>query len=382
MENKTRLWTKDYVFLLLGSVLLYIGFMVFMPTLPARIIELGGTQMEASLAVGLFSIVALLMRAIAGSWNDKFGPKVLIIVGFLILILTTVNFYWSTAVAALLILRLFHGAGWGIGTTSIATGVSKLVPPSRTGEGIGFYGLTTALGMSLAPIIAILIMNYFSFDVLVTFSLVLMVFILILMTQVKIPKSEKIVHQKMKLFEKTALLPAGLCLLMAIPLGGIQTFMMVYGTELVISTTWIYFIGQAIMVLVSRLFAGRLYDTKGHRFVIIPGALSMIIGILILSFATGAISLFIASLFFGLGYGMSQPALQALAVDRAAPHNKGTANGTFLSGMDIGMAVGSFGLSIVATYYNYAIMYRTAIIALVVFFAVYWFTLGRKVKNS
>ncbi|WP_242514555.1 hypothetical protein, partial [Staphylococcus aureus] len=33
-------------------------------------------------------------------------------------------------------------------------------------------------------------------------------------------------------------------------------------------------------------------------------------------------------------------------------------------------------------YYNYAIMYRTAIIALVVFFAVYWFTLGRKVKNS
>ncbi|CCQ22399.1 Uncharacterized MFS-type transporter MJ1560 [Listeria monocytogenes N53-1] len=42
---------------------------------------------------------------------------------------------------------------------------------------------------------------------------------------------------------------------------------------------------------------------------------------------------------------MSQPALQALAVDRAAPHNKGTANGTFLSGMDIGMAVGSFGLS-------------------------------------
>ncbi|EAE2994959.1 MFS transporter, partial [Listeria monocytogenes] len=28
MENKTRLWTKDYVFLLLGSVLLYIGFMV------------------------------------------------------------------------------------------------------------------------------------------------------------------------------------------------------------------------------------------------------------------------------------------------------------------------------------------------------------------
>ncbi|EUJ26175.1 major facilitator family transporter [Listeria floridensis FSL S10-1187] len=108
------------------------------------------------------------------------------------------------------------------------------------------------------------------------------------------------------------MLPAFLCLLMAIPLGGIQTFMMVYGTEIHVDNTWIYFLGQAITILISRLFAGRLYDTKGHFVVIVPGVLAMAIGMLLLSFATGAVTLFCAALFFGLGYGMTQPAFKRL----------------------------------------------------------------------
>ncbi|WP_239253772.1 MFS transporter [Listeria ilorinensis] len=381
MEENTKLWTKNYVFLLIGSVLLYVGFMIFMPTLPAQILALGGTQVQASLAVGLFSVVALLTRALAGGWNDRFGSKILILIGFVILILSTANFYLAGTVALLLALRLVQGAGWGIGTTSIATAVSLLVPPSRTGEGIGFYGLTTALGLSFAPIIAILIMNYFSFNTLITFSLVTLTAVFLLLTQLKVPRSKAAhtPHEKPKMIARSALLPAFLCFLMAIPLGGIQTFMMVYGQEeLHISSSWIFFVGQGIMVLVSRLFAGRLYDEKGHKYVILPGFVAMVIGIILLSFAGGAGMLFISSLFFGLGYGMTQPSLQALAIDRAAPHDKGAANGTFLSGMDIGMAVGSFGLSIIATFFSYAVMYRTSIMALIIFIFIYWFKLGRK----
>ncbi|WP_260485116.1 MFS transporter [Listeria booriae] len=368
---KAKLWTKDYVILLIASLFLYIGFQIFMPTLPAQIIKLGGTETQASLAVGLFSLVALFMRVIAGGLNDRFGAKIMILVGFFVLIAVTVNFYWSTVVSALLVLRLFHGVGWGITTTSIATGVSTLVPPNRTGEGIGFYGLTTALGMSLAPIIAIILMNQFSFNFLIGFSIVLMVLVFLLVTRLKMPKEARVVKHKMQLFDKGALLPALLCMLMAFPLGGIQTFMMIYGLELHVKMVWIFFVGQAIMVLVSRVFAGRLYDLKGHRVVIIPGILLMGIGLWWLSMAMGAWSLFGSSLFFGLGYGMVQPSLQALAVDRAAPDKKGIANGTFLSGMDVGMALGSFGLSFIAAHYNYVLMYRWSILTLVVFLVIY-----------
>lgn len=341
---KAKLWTKDYVILLISSLFLYIGFQIFMPTLPAQIIKLGGTETQASLAVGLFSLVALFMRVIAGGLNDRFGAKIMILVGFFVLIAVTVNFYWSTVVSALLVLRLFHGVGWGI---------------------------TTALGMSLAPIIAIILMNQFSFHFLIGFSIMLMVLVFLLVTRLKMPKQEIVVKHKMQLFDKGALLPALLCMLMAFPLGGIQTFMMIYGLELHVRMVWIFFVGQAIMVLVSRVFAGRLYDLKGHRVVILPGIVLMGLGLWWLSLATGAWSLFGSSLFFGLGYGMVQPSLQALAVDRAAPDKKGIANGTFLSGMDVGMALGSFGLSFIAAHYNYAMMYRWSIVTLVIFLVVY-----------
>ncbi|WP_039880802.1 MFS transporter [Listeria fleischmannii] len=377
MLNHNKLWTKEYIFLLIESFFLYIGFMVFMPTLPARIIELGGSQVSASLSVGLFSIVALFTRAISGSWNDRIGSKILILVGLLILIISTFSFYFSSIVFVLLVIRLLQGAGWGISTTSIATGVSTLVPPAKMGEGIGFYGLTTALGMSIAPILAILIINMFNFHFLITFALVFLCANLILLSQIKLKKKKPLHHTTPALLEKSAVLPAFLCLLMAIPLGGIQTFMMVYGNEIHVSHTWIYFLGQALTILISRFFAGRLYDVKGHRFVIIPGILSMALGLIVLSMAWNAPSLFVAALIFGLGYGMTQPALQALAVERAAPDKIGAANGTFLSGMDLGMAIGSFGLSLIATYSNYSFMYLSSITALIVLALTYWFTIGK-----
>ncbi|EUJ52483.1 major facilitator family transporter [Listeria fleischmannii FSL S10-1203] len=206
--NHNKLWTKEYIFLLIESFFLYIGFMVFMPTLPAHIIELGGSQVSASLSVGLFSIIALFTRAISGSWNDRIGSKILILVGLLILIISTFSFYFSSIILLLLVIRLLQGAGWGISTTSIATGVSTLVPPAKMGEGIGFYGLTTALGMSIAPILAILIINMFNFHFLITFALVFLCANLILLSQIKLKKKKPLHHTTPALLEKSAVLPA------------------------------------------------------------------------------------------------------------------------------------------------------------------------------
>ena len=65
------------------------------------------------------------------------------------------------------------------------------------------------------------------------------------------------------------------------------------------------------MVLVTRPFIGKIFDKKGHKVVIIPGAVCMGLGVLILSFANSIVTLVIASLFFGFGYGATQPSLLA-----------------------------------------------------------------------
>lgn len=111
------------------------------------------------------------------------------------------------------------------------------------------------------------------------------------------------------------------------------------------------------MIVITRPFIGRLFDTKGHASVILPGAISMVIGLVVLSFANSIPLLVIASLFFGFGFGAVQPSLQAWAINRTAPDRKGAANGTFLSFMDLGVSLGVVILTPIISVTSYAVMY-------------------------
>ncbi len=84
-------------------------------------------------------------------------------------------------------------------------------------------------------------------------------------------------------------------------------------------------------------FSGKLYDAKGHTFVIIPGVIITFIGIILLSYTTTIPSLIIAAACYGSGFGAIQPALQAWMIDRVAPHRRGVATATFFSAFDLGI---------------------------------------------
>ncbi len=104
---------------------------------------------------------------------------------------------------------------------------------------------------------------------------------------------------------------------------------------------------------------------------IIPGIILMITGLTLLSYATSESSLLIASLFYGLGYGAAHPSLQAWAINRSPANRKGAANGTFLSSLDLGYAVGAVVLGLIATHTNYAVMYRVSVLFLIAFAGIY-----------
>jgi MFS family permease len=173
------------------------------------------------------------------------------------------------------------------------------------------------------------------------------------------------------LFEKKAMLPAFLCFLHSVAFSGIVTFIMLFGVESGIRNVFVYFIGHVLMILVSRPIVGRIFDRMGHSAVIIPGVLSMMIGLVLLSYSHTVPLLVVASLFYGLGFGTVQPSLQAWAINRSPSHRKGAANGTFLSSIDLGYAIGAVLTGAIASVTSYAVMYRLSSLLLVLFLAVY-----------
>jgi MFS family permease len=105
------------------------------------------------------------------------------------------------------------------------------------------------------------------------------------------------------------------------------------------------------------LFVGRLFDHKGPNVVIYPAFILFSIGFLLLSFTNSVFLLLLSGVFVGLGYGILVPSFQTLAVQSADKMRSGHATATFCTLFDSGIAIGSFILGIVVTYFSYKNLY-------------------------
>ena len=383
----TKLWTRSYILMLFSNLFIYLGFYMLTPTLPAYAKACGGSNFEASLVVSTFSITSLIIRLFTGNIMDKVEIKPLFLVGSIILAGSTLSFIWLP-LGGIIFVRIIQGIGWGLASTGAATIFSDIIPVEKRGEGMGYYSLSMIISMALAPMVAIVIMNLYSFKNIAITSIALVVVGAILISQVKIPEKTFVGSKSKKKFsladsfEQKAALPSLLCFFLVITLCGIMSYIMLYGKELKITSVWVYFVGFIAVILVTRPFVGKIFDKKGHAVIIFPGSIAIIIGLILLSYANSIPALIMSSLFYGLGYGAVQPTLQAWAVNRSPNNRKGAANGTFLSSMDLAYTVGSILLGSIAAHKGYAIMYRVSSIFIVLLLIIYSYKLFRSFTSE
>ncbi len=383
-----RLWTKDFLFTTVSNLFLFFSFQMLIPTLPVYTERLGGDEFAVGMVIGIFTISALLTRPFAGKALDRYNRRNVLIIGLIIFISSVISYHWVTTVLIILSLRFIHGIGWGITTTSYGTIIADIIPSKRRGEGMGYYGLSSTLGMAIAPLLGIWVMNVYGFGLLFFLSMVLAITALIFSQFIRYspPKplskdSEGVKHkdEDMRknssfwegLIEKEALFPSFLVMLFSVTYGGVVSFITLFGKEVGIENVGWFFLANALMVMVVRPISGVIFDRKGHAWVLFPGVISAIIGLGLLSFTTNTYFLVLSALFYGLGFGTIQPSLQAWTINRVTSQRRGAANGTFFSAFDLGIGIGSMLLGMVAKASSYAIMYRISIVLLIVYLIFY-----------
>ncbi|WP_258000444.1 MFS transporter [Bacillus sp. Marseille-P3661] len=86
----------------------------------------------------------------------------------------------------------------------------------------------------------------------------------------------------------------------------------------------------------------------------------------LLAISQSTFSILAAGFFYGIAYGTVTPTLQAIAVSNVPKVKQGTANAMFFSSMDLGIAIGSTGLGIVASHAGYHFIYGLSILFLVI----------------
>jgi EmrB/QacA subfamily drug resistance transporter len=108
-----------------------------------------------------------------------------------------------------------------------------------------------------------------------------------------------------------------------------------------------------VMGAMSLRFTALLSAPFGSRATLVPGILSIGVGLLLLARtpieATYVVDLLPAMLLFGLGAGLAFPSLMSLAMSAATPTDSGLASGLVNTSMQVGGALGLAVLATVAT---------------------------------
>lgn len=122
-----KIWSLSFIFVVISNALVFMIFEMLLPTLPLFVNALGGGASQVGLVTGIFMLSAILIRPFAGLLATKSDKKMLLIFGVIIMALSTGAYYLASNISTLLIIRLIHGAGFGLVTTYFATLAAEIM---------------------------------------------------------------------------------------------------------------------------------------------------------------------------------------------------------------------------------------------------------------
>lgn len=390
MTEKTppKLWNRNFILIIIINFLVFLNHLMVLATFPFFVQYLGYGESISGLCVAAFCLVSVILRPIVGWMLDNGKRRSILLIGLILMALMPLGYLLVYTVVASIVLaisfRLLHGAALAFSNTSTATIASDIIPHERFSEGMGMFGMATALATAVAPAIGEWLMSK-GFSVLFLVATAVMIVSLILLYFLKLPKvkAEKSKFDVKTLIEKTAAPASVVVLIFLMTYGTLENYTLKFvDSEPAITLSGgLYFTLMAVMLLSTRLVLGKLADKKGEAIFVYTCNVAMIVALLLLGLWPNNITFVVSALLSGYAFGGIEPALQAMAVNVAAPDRRGAANSTFLCAYDIGIGLGGFLAGILIDHVGYHATFLLMIIANVLSVVVY-LAIGRHSESS
>lgn len=390
-QSRTRLWTKDFVIVSSINFFITLIFYLLMVTLAIYAVnELDASTSEAGLISGIFIIGTLIGRLFIGRFIDSIGRKKTLFIGLIFFTLTTLLYFVDLGIGFLLVNRLIHGMAMGMASTATGTIVAQIIPPTRKGEGIGYYSMSATLATAIGPFIGLFMAQHTSFQIIFSFCLALGVISLITAFFLYVPAlkvTAKVTESKgfklSNFIEPKALPISIITLLLAFCYSSVLSFISFYAIEIdLVNTASFFFVVYAVAVLISRPFSGPLMDRKGSNFIMYPAFIIFGVGLLLLSMTTNSFTLLAAGFLIGLGFGNMQSSSQAIAVKLTPPHRMGMATSTFFIMLDAGLGFGPYILGFIIPVTGYSTLYVILGVVVILTSVLYHFLHGKKERTA
>lgn len=393
---REQLWSTTFVLVVVSTLCCFTVGQGLNSSTSVYVALYGGTAAYAGVLAAVFSGAAAVVRLLSGPLIDGRGRRIVMLVGFAVLIVGTVGPLFTHDVAPFVVFRILQGAGFSAVTTASATAAADALPASRMGEGIGYYGLGQALSMSVGPALALALVSTDPPENLfigVTAIAVVGLAMIFLCRYEKHPETlpeEAVYRRRLKegesealevtgragaaeaaeasetttstaqsrmegqprresiasrIFEKHAL-PGTLPTLVIAPAFGFVIFFVgLYGTSLGVGNAGLFYTLSAVSMVIVRLKSGAFMD-RFAPIKILPVALACGVVAFAMLIACGTVLdgspardavFYLAGIVYGPCIGIVNPLNQAVAVKNTPPERWGAANALFQLAIDVGI---------------------------------------------
>lgn len=348
-----------------------LGTSLLVPVLPVFLHNSGLSETQIGIIMGATAMSALIIRPWIGFQVDTKGSRPVILLGQIVLILSTVGYWWATSFLGFFVLRFLYGIGQAFYGTGAVTFASSIGSGESNSNSIAMYTLTTMCGLGLSMSTAQVAFDNFGFNALAGISVILIGIAFIVMkwrsqpiqlaarNVVRAPfmdvlKSNVVCASTLSQFAASFAFSAALTF---IPLAAIDKGVDFYS---------LFFIAFAISVIFSRVFVQKISHILGLLKATLYASITMLLGIMLLLITISPMILVLSGLLFGLGFGIVYPTLVLLLVERIQQTNRGTALGIMIAAGDIGTALSAAILGGVAEHLGYFVLFSTTALLLAI----------------
>lgn len=395
-STKDRLFTMSFLCSCGANFLLFFSFYLIMPILAMYLKNVFSVpESTVGAVLACYTLACLFVRPFSGYLVDTFQRKPLYLMALSIFVLLFACYPSVESVLMFAILRLMHGFAFGMVSISSNTILIDIMPSSRRGEGLGYFGLSNNFAMATGPMVGMWLLEHYSYETIFYTSFGVSLCSFLIGSLIKAKYRPKVASKEKLSLDRFILIkgiPAGANMFfLAIPYGVMTSFIALYAKELsIVGKPTSFYLYLAAGIALSRIFSGKLVD-RGKMLLVIKvgiaaGGLAFVLlgAIPYLGIPNHYLStaLYVSALMIGVGYGTLFPAMNSLFVALAPNNKRGTATSTYLTTWDVGIGAGLLGGGCLSEWTSFSMTFLVGgllVVASWVFFT--YFTADHFLRN-
>jgi predicted MFS family arabinose efflux permease len=345
------------------SFTVFLSAFQLLPVAPYRILALGGTTSAAGLFLGFLTYSSAASAPITGSLVDRWGPRRVLVVASSVITGFSLIYAVLPSYPLMLALVLVHGLFWSGLLSGSATYVTSLVPASRRAEGMGYWGLSTVLAVSVAPTIGLWVYSHGGWTTMCVEAAVLnLVMALIARALPDSPRAvpDASAERTGALLEWRVLIVSFSLFLYAFGYGGITSFIALYTDANAVTPRALYFTLFCLTIVGTRPFIGRFADRVGYRRVFLACVALIVCAFALLALGGSRPVLIASALIYGTGFGSAYPVYLGHVLKFVDENRRGAAFGSIIGMFDTGIGTGSIVMGAIVEEFGYRTAWTTA----------------------